>query len=117
MVMITEVLEKPKVSRVPLDTPPSREATVGQSKSFLKGLLPKLKEKLGSRTEKRLAKIVELAHKKAEKGESIQNDDVEKLLHVSDASATNYLSKLVKRGSLRVSGPKITPNIYPTDIN
>lgn len=104
-VTITEVM-KPKESESEIP-PPSREATVGQSKSpnpktFLKSLLPKLKEKLSFRTEKRLSKIMELARKNGE----IKNDDVEKLLHVSDASATNYLSKLVKRGSLRISGPK-----------
>ncbi len=69
-------------------------------RGFLAGLLPKLKEKLAFRTEKRLAKIMELARKKGE----IQNDDVEKLLRVSDATATNYLRKLLERGSLRASG-------------
>lgn len=95
---ITEVMQpepEPQVPKTVFDTSV-------QSKNFLKGLLPKLKEKLAFRTEKRLSKIVELARKKGE----IRNDDVEKLLHVSDASATNYLSKLVKRGNLRVSGPK-----------
>ncbi len=102
-VTITEVMEKPEVSKMPFDTQ--------TSKGFLRGLLPKLREKLGFRTEKRLAKIVELARNPTSQKlcgakEGITNDDVEKLLHVSDASATNYLSKLVKRGSLRVSGPK-----------
>ena len=101
-VTITEVMEKPEVSKMPFDTQ--------TSKGFLRGLLPKLREKLGFRTEKRLAKIVELARNptslKLRGTREITNDDVEKLLHVSDASATNYLSKLVKRGSLRVSGPK-----------
>lgn len=81
----------PEVSKGTFDT-----------KTFLASLLPKLKEKLSFRTEKRLSKIMELARKNGE----IQNDEVEKLLHVSDASASRYLEKLVKRGSLRVSGPK-----------
>lgn len=58
-VTITEVMQpepKPKVSRLNLDTQ--------TSKGFLRGLLPKLREKLGFRTEKRLAKIVEFARKK-----------------------------------------------------
>ncbi len=101
-VTITEVMEPkapvPEVSKVPFDT-----------KTFLASLLPKLKEKLSFRTEKRLSKIMELARKNGE----IQNDEVEKLLHVSDASATRYLVKLVQRGSLRVSGPKNHPKYLP----
>jgi len=46
---------------------------------------------------------LELAKKKGE----ITNDDVEKLLHVSDDTATRYLFQLVKEGKLlRVGRPK-----------
>ncbi len=86
---------------------PARSPTSG--KEFLKSLLPKLREKLAGRTEKRLSKIMELARKKGE----IQNDDVEKLLHVSDATATNYLKKLVDRGELKVSGFKKSTKYTP----
>ena len=76
-------MEKPEVSKMPFDTQ--------TSKGFLRGLLPKLREKLGFRTEKRLAKIVELARnptsQKLRGTREITNDDVEKLLHVSDASS------------------------------
>ena len=94
-VTITEVMQPPT---------PVPEVAKGtfDTKNFLASLLPKLKEKLSFRTEKRLSKIMELARKNGE----IQNDEVEKLLLVSDASATRYLEKLVKRGSLRISGPK-----------
>ena len=34
----------------------------------------------------------------------ITNDEVEKLLHVSDATATRYLSELEKRGKLKQVG-------------
>jgi hypothetical protein len=95
-VTITEVME-PEGTKMPM---------VPDARSFLKSFLPKLKEKLAGRTEKRLAKILDLARAKSSKGETIQNDDVEKLLHVSDTSATNYLNKLVQRGSLHVSGQK-----------
>ncbi len=63
-VTITEVVQPPEVSRVPLDTLNTR--------GVLKGLWPKLKEKLSFRTEKRLTKIMELARTRATKGESIQ---------------------------------------------
>src|SRR3989344_5517962 len=54
-VTITEVM--PEVSRTVLDT--------NQNRSFLASLLPKLREKLMGRTEKRLAKILELARTKS----------------------------------------------------
>lgn len=49
----------------------------------------------------RLEKIVALAVDMR----VISNDDVEKLLKVSDATATRYLSELVKSGRLKRSGP------------
>lgn len=48
----------------------------------------------------RLEKIVALAAQKR----LITNNDVENLLKVSDATATNYLSELVKTGRLKRSG-------------
>jgi len=91
-------------------SPPSLETTAGQSGSFIKSLLGKLKEKLSFRTEKRLAKIMELTRKNG----SVVNTDVQKLLHVSSASATRYLNKLVKRGSLKVSGSKTHTKYLPS---
>lgn len=49
----------------------------------------------------RLAKIVEYAR---ENGGKITNDEIEKLLHVSDATASRYAKILVARGSLRAEG-------------
>lgn len=99
-VTITEVM-KPAEKEVPqgisLAKVPQGDAL---GKEFLKSLLPKLKEKLAGRTEKRLAKILELAREKGE----IQNDDVEKLLRVSDSTAVRLLKKLVGRGILSQTG-------------
>ena len=66
----------------------------------LSHLFAKLKEKLGLRTQKRLDKIMDYARKKG----SVTNDEAEKLLHVSDATATRYLSNLVKQGKLKPAG-------------
>lgn len=55
-----------------------------------------------ARQEAKLQKIIELARKQ----ESITNDDVEKLLHVSNATATRYLNILVKEGKLQQIGDK-----------
>ncbi|MEK9154359.1 MAG: hypothetical protein AAB798_02720 [Patescibacteria group bacterium] len=49
----------------------------------------------------RLAKIVE--HAKAHGGK-ITNDEIEKLLHISDATASRYAKILVARGVLRQEG-------------
>lgn len=52
------------------------------------------------RREKKLVKIMALFAKQT----VVTNDEVEKLLHVSDATATRYLSELEKRGKLRQLG-------------
>lgn len=72
---------------------------------------PNQKEKLGLlrqmaratirlRREKKLAKIMGQFAKQT----AVTNDEVEKLLHVSDATATRYLSELEKRGKLKKVG-------------
>ena len=48
------------------------------------------------RIQKKLLKVMELFAKQTE----ITNDEVEKLLHVSDATATRYLAELEKRGKV-----------------
>lgn len=55
---------------------------------------------IGLRREKKLAKIMNLFAKQTE----ITNNQVEKLLHVSDATATRYLTELEKRGKLTQHG-------------
>ena len=72
---------------------------------------PPQKEKLGLlrqmaqatiqlRIQKKLVKVMTLFAKQTE----ITNDEVEKLLHVSDATATRYLAELEKRGKIRQVG-------------
>lgn len=72
---------------------------------------PPQKEKLGLlrqmaqatiqlRIQKKLIKVMTLFAKQTE----ITNDEVEKLLHVSDATATRYLAELEKRGKIRQVG-------------
>lgn len=65
------------------------------------GLLQKIaRATIGLRKEKKLAKILTLFAKQTE----ITNNQVEKLLHVSDATATRYLNELEKRGKLTQHG-------------
>jgi len=83
-----------------LQPPPQPEIPVSSQSSILRQLWQKALEKIRERKSKKLEKILQLA---IEKGE-ITNDDVEKLLHVSDATATRYLAELVKQGRLKRIG-------------
>src|SRR3989344_4168540 len=49
---------------------------------------------------KKLEKIIEVLNTKGK----VTNDEVEKLLHVSDATATRYLSILEKEGKIKQRG-------------
>lgn len=53
-----------------------------------------------SRKRKKLEKIMEVVNAKGK----ITNDQVEKLLHVSDATATRYLTQLEKEGKVKQEG-------------
>lgn len=63
-------------------------------------LLVKARAKIQTKKQQKLEKILTLFEKKAK----IVNDDVEKLLHVSDATALRYLNQLVKQGKITREG-------------
>lgn len=63
-------------------------------------LLAKARVAIQDRKRKKRDKIMQALVKK----NKITNDDVEKLLHVSDATATRYLSALVKEGKIKQIG-------------
>ena len=70
---------------------------------FIRALLAKANAKLHSNRQKKLDNLMLMAQKK----HVITNDDVQKLLRVSDATATRYLVKLVQQGHLaRVGNPR-----------
>jgi len=82
-------------------TPPPRpEIPTKPEDSLLRQLWQKALEKIRERKSKRLEKILQLAKEKGE----ITNDDVEKLLHVSNRTATRYLDELVQQGRLKRKG-------------
>lgn len=66
-------------------------------------------EKLRFKKRAKLDKVVALASKKR----SIKNDDVEKLLRVSDSTAQRYLNQLMKEGKLRRVGSPKQPTYEP----
>lgn len=60
----------------------------------------KARAMIQERKQKKFEKILELLNAKGK----ITNDEVEKLLHVSDATATRYLSALEKEGKIKQVG-------------
>ncbi len=66
-------------------------------------------EKARAKKRERLEKIIALA---AQKG-SIRNNDVELLVHVTDATATRYLSELVKADRLKRVGIRAAARYQP----
>ncbi len=72
----------------PVATHPSRD------------LLVKARATIQDRKRKKLDKILEFLNTKGK----LTNDEVEKLLHVSDATATRYLSALEKEGKIKQVG-------------
>jgi colicin import membrane protein len=68
--------------------------------NFARDLAVKARAVIQGRRRKKLEKILEAVTKHG----SITNDQVEKLLHVSDATATRYLTQLEKEGKVRQEG-------------
>jgi hypothetical protein len=71
-------------------------------KSFALSLLAQAREKLQWRKRKKLNRILAEITKKRK----ITNDEVEKLLHISDKTAERYLSQLVKEQKIKTNGLK-----------
>jgi hypothetical protein len=71
-------------------------------KSFALSLLAQAREKLQFRKRKKLDRILVEIGKKGK----ITNDEVEKLLHISDKTAERYLSQLVKEQKVKTNGLK-----------
>ena len=78
--------------------PPAPTTPSNQSRS--RDLLAKGRAKVQEKKQKKLDKILELLNTK----NKVSNADVEKLLRVSDATATRYLSALQKQGKIRKVG-------------
>ena len=66
----------------------------------IREILAKANAKIQAKKQKKLEKIMVELNKR----ENISNDEVEKLLHVSDATATRYLSALEKEGRVKQVG-------------
>ena len=103
------------VQSVPTESAPSAPAPVTpqapQTQSpaqpdqtgFIRALLAKAQTKIQFNKQKKLDKIILFAQKK----KIVANEDIQLLLHISSATATRYLVKLVQQGHLaRVGNPR-----------
>ncbi len=97
----TEIPEAEPVEK-PQPTPAPQEQSapviiVPPPQNKLRELLARAQFAIQTRKQKKKDKIMTLFLKK----QNITNDEVEKLLHVSDATATRYLSALEKDGKIK----------------
>ena len=86
--------EPSQAANAPVAPAPPRPAQTGRD------LLVKARATIQDRKHKKFQKILEFLNTKGK----ITNDEVEKLLHVSDATATRYLSALEKEGKIQQVG-------------
>lgn len=101
---------EPETAQIPVNEPlesktenpePGPEKKISYLKSQkLNELLVSARNAIQFRKRKKLNKIMSLFLEKSK----ITNDEVEKLLHVSDATATRYLSILEKENKIQQSG-------------
>lgn len=107
---VTEQTSQPQApaqpESAPIASPPPPQPTQPSSKSFLAKAL----ESIQFRKKAKLEKIMKLANEK----KSITNDQVQKLLRISDATTTRYLSELVKQNKLKRIGTTTNIRYEPT---
>lgn len=86
----------------PLDSSAPQAANASEPAQVFVGkdILVKARATIQDRKHKKLEKILEHLNSK----NHITNDEVEKLLHVSDATATRYLSQLEREGKIKQIG-------------
>jgi len=98
---MSEVIIEPKTSPEAVAVATDSGApTVSVAPNFLHDLLLRARAKIQFRKGKKLDKIMVALSKK----NKISNDDVQKLLYVSDATATRYLNILEQEGKIKQTG-------------
>jgi len=104
---IPEVKPEPKQETKPEHEQPKIIPVILPSKNLARELLVKARNMIQFRKRKKLDKVMTLFLKK----QKITNDEVEKFMHVSDATATRYLSQLEKEGKIKQTG-KIGKSVF-----
>lgn len=91
---------RPLPQQQPASQPSVPASVVAPIANLGRDVLAKARATIQNRKRKKLDKILEAITRKGK----ITNDEVEKLLHVSDATATRYLSALEKEGKIKQVG-------------
>jgi len=91
---------EPKQETKPDPEQPKVIPIIISTKSKARELLIKARNVIQSRKRKKLDRVLSLFAKQTK----ITNDEVEKFMHVSDATATRYLSQLEKEGKIKQTG-------------
>src|SRR3989344_2462836 len=93
---------KPETAQMGRNEPlgESSQAQIQTSKNPVREVLVKAQLAIQNKKRKKLDSILTLFAKRT----TVTNDEVEKFLHVSDATATRYLSILEKEGKIKQNG-------------
>ena len=106
--------EKTEKISEPAQTPEPQTAQMGRNEPFeVREILAKAQLAIQKKKRKKLDSILTLFAERT----SITNDEVEKFLHVSDATATRYLSILEKEGKIQQNGKTGKGVSYSSVIN
>jgi hypothetical protein len=97
---VSESNPEPKQETKPEPDQPKIIPIIIPKKNLARELLVKARNIIQFRKRKKLDKVMTLFAKQTK----ITNDEVEKFMHVSDATATRYLSQLEKEGKIKQSG-------------
>src|SRR3989344_5719810 len=98
---VREAKEEPKPKENPEPEPEKEKPRISYIKSQkAKELLEMARNAIQFRKRKKLDRVMSLFLQQSK----ITNDEVEKFLHVSDATATRYLSQLEKEGRIKQNG-------------
>lgn len=90
----------PAPEPIPVPPPPTQASIITPVVNLARDLAAKARAVIQNRKRVKLDKILAEITKKG----SVTNDQVEKLLRVSDATATRYLSQLEKEGKIQQIG-------------
>ncbi len=92
--------ESVETDSVPAPSPTQAEPVVTPKPNLARDLLNKARFAIQTRKRKKLDRIMTLFAKRT----NITNDEIEKFLHVSDATATRYLEILEKENKIKQTG-------------
>ena len=91
---------KPETAQMGRNEPLGESSQNETSRHPVREILAKAQIAIQNKKRKKLDSILQLFAKRT----TVTNDEVEKFLHVSDATATRYLSQLEKEGKIKQNG-------------